>query len=69
MRSVSVAGRVAAIGAVVAAIVVVAILLFGGGGGYHVKGYFENAGQLVSGDQVEIGGTSAGTVDGFSLTD
>jgi phospholipid/cholesterol/gamma-HCH transport system substrate-binding protein len=69
MRSVSVAGRVAAIGAVVVAIVVVAMLLFGGGGGYHVKAYFQNAGQLVSGDQVEVGGTPAGSVDGFSLTD
>src|SRR2546427_114652 len=68
-RAIGTAGRVAAIGAVVAAIVVVAMLLFGGGGGYHVKAYFENAGQLVSGNQVEIGGTPAGSVDGFSLTD
>src|SRR5436305_3796776 len=69
MRSASVAGRVAAIGAVVVAIVVLAILLFGGGGGYTVKGYFQNAGQLVIGNQVEIGGTPAGSVDGIKLTD
>ncbi|MBV9212489.1 MAG: MCE family protein [Actinobacteria bacterium] len=53
----------------IAAIVIVAILLFGGGGGYSVKGYFENAGQLVTGDLVEIGGTSAGSVDDIRLTD
>ncbi|MEA2388421.1 MAG: phospholipid/cholesterol/gamma-HCH transport system substrate-binding protein, partial [Thermoleophilaceae bacterium] len=69
MRSVSVAGRVAAIGAVVVAIVVVGILLFGGGGGYSVKARFENAGQLVSGNLVEIGGTPAGTIDDIRLTD
>ena len=69
MRSVSVAGRVAAIGAVTVAIVVVAILLFAGGGGYTVKARFENAGQLVKGNNVEIGGTPAGTVDDIRITD
>jgi phospholipid/cholesterol/gamma-HCH transport system substrate-binding protein len=69
MRSVSVAGRVAAIGAVVVAIVIVGILLFGGGGGYEVKARFQNAGQLVNGNQVEIGGTPAGSVDGIRITD
>src|ERR687885_2666177 len=69
MRSVSVAGRVAAAGAVVAAIVIVAILLFAGGGGYEVKARFENASQLVKGNQVEIGGTAAGSVDDIRLTD
>jgi phospholipid/cholesterol/gamma-HCH transport system substrate-binding protein len=62
-------GRLAAVGAVVAAIVIVAVLLFGGsGGGYTVKGYFLNAGQLVKGNQVEIGGTSVGTIDDIQLT-
>ena len=69
MRSVSVAGRVAAVGAVVAAIVIVAILLFAGGGGYKVKARFENASQLVSGNLVEIGGTKAGTVGNIKITD
>jgi len=69
MRSVSVAGRVAAVGAVVIAIVVVAILLFSGGGGYSVKAQFENAAQLVVGNQVEIGGTPAGSVDDIEITD
>jgi phospholipid/cholesterol/gamma-HCH transport system substrate-binding protein len=66
---VSVAGRVAAVGAVVVAIVVVAILLFAGGGGYSVKARFQNASQLVTGNQVEIGGTPAGSVDDIRITD
>jgi phospholipid/cholesterol/gamma-HCH transport system substrate-binding protein len=54
---------------VVAAIVIVAVLLFaGGGGGYTVKAYFLNAGQLVKGNQVEIGGTPAGSIDDIALT-
>src|SRR2546423_619661 len=69
MRSVSVAGRVAAVVAVVAAIVIVGILLFSGGGGYSVRARFENAAQLVNGNQVEIGGTPAGSVDGIKITD
>ncbi|HKP89300.1 MAG TPA: MlaD family protein [Thermoleophilaceae bacterium] len=65
----SVAGRVAAVGAVVAAIVIVAILLFGGGGSYSVKARFQNASQLVNGNQVEIGGTSVGSVGDIRITD
>ena len=69
MRSVGLVGRLAAVGAVVAAIVIVAVLLFaGGGGGYTVKAYFLNAGQLVKGNQVEIGGTSVGSIDDIQLT-
>jgi phospholipid/cholesterol/gamma-HCH transport system substrate-binding protein len=69
VRSVGLVGRLAAVGAVVAAIVIVAVLLFaGGGGGYTVKAYFLNAGQLVKGNQVEIGGTSVGSIDDIALT-
>jgi phospholipid/cholesterol/gamma-HCH transport system substrate-binding protein len=54
---------------VVAAIVIVAVLLFaGGGGGYTVKAYFLNAGQLVKGNQVEIGGTPVGSIDDIALS-
>jgi len=53
----------------VIAIVVVAILLFSGGGGYSVKADFQNASQLVAGNQVEIGGTRAGSVEDIEITD
>jgi phospholipid/cholesterol/gamma-HCH transport system substrate-binding protein len=69
VRSVGLVGRLAAVGAVVAAIVIVAVLLFaGGGGGYTLKAHFLNAGQLVTGNQVEIGGTAVGSVDDIALT-
>ena len=68
MRGISVAGRVAAIGAVVVACVVVAFLLFGGGGGYTVTARFLNGGQLVKGNLVQIGGTKVGTVKEIDIT-
>ncbi|MDQ4048950.1 MAG: MlaD family protein [Actinomycetota bacterium] len=63
-------GRVAALGAVVAAVVLVAMVLFGlGSGGYEVTAKFVNAGQIVKGNPVHIGGTSIGTVEGIDITD
>jgi phospholipid/cholesterol/gamma-HCH transport system substrate-binding protein len=53
----------------VVAIVVVAIILFGGGGDYSVKARFQNAAQLVSGNQVEIGGTPVGSIGEIRITD
>src|SRR2546421_12275429 len=67
MRSVGVAGRLAAVGAVIAAIVIVAIILFSSGGGYSLKADFINAAQLVKGDAVEIGGVNAGSCDEIKL--
>src|SRR4051812_18973576 len=68
MRSVSRVGRVAAIGAVVVAVVLVGIVLFGGGGGYTVSAVFQNAGQIVKGNLVEVAGVQAGSVKGISIT-
>src|SRR5690349_6873564 len=68
MRSVSRVGRVAAFGAVLVAVVLVAIVLFGGGGGYTVNAVFQNAGQLVKGNLVEVAGVQAGSVKGISIT-
>ncbi|MEA2466088.1 MAG: phospholipid/cholesterol/gamma-HCH transport system substrate-binding protein [Thermoleophilaceae bacterium] len=61
--------RVAAVAAVLAAVVVVALLLFTGGSDYTVKVQFENAGQLVKGNQVQVGGRPIGTVSKISLTE
>ena len=65
----SVAGRVAAIGAVVLAIAIVAVLLFRGGGGYQVTVEFQNAAQLVKGNQVTVGGTPVGSVEDIKITE
>ena len=53
---------------VVVAVAIVAILLFGGGSDYTVKVQFQNAGQLVKGNQVQVGGRPIGTVSDISLT-
>ena len=71
MRSLSAIGRVAAVGALIAAIVLVGLILFGGGvtGGYRVKARFLNAGQLVKGNPVQVGGVPIGSVKGIQITD
>jgi phospholipid/cholesterol/gamma-HCH transport system substrate-binding protein len=69
MRSVSGLGRVAAIAAVIAAIVLIAIVLFGGiSSPYTVKARFLNAGQLVKGNPVQVGGVPIGSVTGIRIT-
>jgi len=71
LRSLSAIGRVAAVGAVIAAIVLVGLILFGGGGvgGYKVNARFINAGQLVKGNPVQVGGVPVGSVKGIKITD
>src|SRR3954447_24065267 len=61
--------RAAAVVAVLVAIVVLAILLFGGGKSYEAKAIFQNAGQLVKGNQVEVSGQPVGTISDIRLTD
>jgi phospholipid/cholesterol/gamma-HCH transport system substrate-binding protein len=62
--------RVAGVVAIVGAIVLAGVLLFyDSGGGYTVKARFTNAGQLVKGNLVEVGGVKAGTVTGFRVTE
>ena len=61
--------RFAAVAAVVAVSVLVALLLFGSGGDtYALKARFINAGQLVKGNLVELGGVQIGKVTGFKVT-
>lgn len=59
--------RWAALGALLVAIVVV-VYLVTRSSAYHYRFDFTDAGQLVTGDLVRIGGTPAGTVDSISLT-
>jgi phospholipid/cholesterol/gamma-HCH transport system substrate-binding protein len=61
--------RVIATAAIAIAILGIAIVLFGGGGGYTVHGRFTSAGQLVTGDLVQVAGRGIGTVDKIKLTD
>jgi phospholipid/cholesterol/gamma-HCH transport system substrate-binding protein len=59
--------RLAALAGLIAAVALIALVMFGGGG-YHVAAYFQNAGLLVKGDQVQIGGHSVGQITGIDLT-
>lgn len=61
-------GRLIAGGALVAVIVIVAILVLGGGAGADYKLEFPEAGQLVRGDQVQVGGVPVGSVTEIALT-
>jgi phospholipid/cholesterol/gamma-HCH transport system substrate-binding protein len=60
--------RVAAGAALVLVIAVVAFLLLRGGGGHTYHMLFQNAGQLVKGDDVQVGGRAVGSVTGIELT-
>ena len=57
------------IAALSVAVIALAIILFSSGGGYGYNLLFQNAGQLVSDNQVLIGGSPVGTVDSIELTD
>jgi phospholipid/cholesterol/gamma-HCH transport system substrate-binding protein len=48
-------------------VVVVALLMFGGGSAYTVSATFQNAGQLVKGNNVEVGGRPIGKVKKIEL--
>ena len=68
MRNSSVIGRTAAVAALVVAVVAVGIILLSGGSGYQVTAIFENASQIVTGDQVEVAGNTVGSVSKIALT-
>jgi phospholipid/cholesterol/gamma-HCH transport system substrate-binding protein len=61
--------RGAVLGALLAVVAVLAIILLSGGGGAQYKLIFQNAGQLVKGDDVQIGGRRVGGVKDILLTD
>jgi phospholipid/cholesterol/gamma-HCH transport system substrate-binding protein len=62
--------RSAAVGALVLAVALAAwLLLFRGDGGREYTLIFQNAGQLVTDDDVQIGGRRIGSVEAIELTD
>jgi len=61
--------RILATAALIAAIALVALALFGGGDSYQVKVVFENAGQLVKGNEVRVGGQPVGSISDIELDD
>jgi phospholipid/cholesterol/gamma-HCH transport system substrate-binding protein len=61
--------RGAALAALVVVVAVVAIVLLSNGGGERYTLVFQTAGQLVRGNDVQIGGRRVGNVDDISLTD
>src|SRR5829696_7213011 len=65
----SVVGRVAAVVALLAAVVVVLLLVLGGGSAYTVTAQFENASQLVTGNNVNVAGVPVGSVKEIALSD
>jgi phospholipid/cholesterol/gamma-HCH transport system substrate-binding protein len=68
VRNSSVIGRMAALAALGLAVIAVIAVLFSGGSSYQVKAIFQNASQIVSGDQVEVGGNAIGTISNIGLT-
>ena len=60
-------GRVAALVALVVAAIAVVVLLMGNGDEYEVTAEFENASQLVEGNEVVVAGTPAGSVKTIEL--
>ena len=68
MATSSAVGRIAAVVALlVAAAAVALVLLQGGGSSYQVTAEFENASQLVPGNEVVVAGTPAGSVEDIAL--
>ncbi len=62
-------GRIAAIVALAGAVLVAALMLLGGGDKYTVTANFDNASQLVKGNEVMVGGVPAGSINDISLAD
>jgi phospholipid/cholesterol/gamma-HCH transport system substrate-binding protein len=61
-------GRALAVGALALVVLLVAFLLFGGSGGADYQLEFAEAGQLVRGDQVQVGGVPVGSITNIVLT-
>jgi phospholipid/cholesterol/gamma-HCH transport system substrate-binding protein len=60
--------RMIAAGALAVVVLIVAYIVFAGGGGTTYKLEFDEADQLVKGDQVQVGGVPVGSVTNIALT-
>ena len=69
MRGSTAVGRIAALIALAVVVVAVVMLFTGGDEEYTVTAEFENASQLVNGNEVVVGGAAAGTVKEIELGD
>ena len=65
----STAARVIALAALVVAVALAALAMFGNGDSYRVKAVFQNAGQLVNGNEVRVGGRPVGQISDIELND
>jgi len=61
-------GRIVAVAALALVVLIVAYLVFAGGGGAKYHLIFPEAGQLVRGDEVQVGGVRVGNVTDIELT-
>jgi phospholipid/cholesterol/gamma-HCH transport system substrate-binding protein len=59
--------RILALAALIAAVALAALAMFGGADPYKVKAVFQNAGQLVPGNEVRVGGQPIGTISDIAL--
>lgn len=69
MRNSSLVGRIVILAVAIVAVAALATVLLGiGSSPYKVKAIFQDASQLVKGDQVEVAGAPIGTVSALDLT-
>jgi phospholipid/cholesterol/gamma-HCH transport system substrate-binding protein len=61
--------RILALAALIAAVALAALAMFGGSDPYKVKAVFQNAGQLVPGNEVRVGGQPIGSIADIELDD
>jgi len=59
--------RILAAAALIAAVALIALAMFGGGDSYKVRAVFDNAGQLVPGNEVRVGGQPVGSISDIEL--